>query len=42
MNMIPKIHSLLHYIECISVMGSADNSDTEISEATHKKLINDI
>jgi len=41
MRMIPKIHSLLHYIECIREMGSADNSDTEISEATHKNLIKD-
>ena len=31
---ICKIHSLLHYIECIREMGSAHNSDTEISEAT--------
>jgi len=38
---IPKIHSLLHYIECIREMGSADNSDTEISEAAHKNLIKD-
>jgi len=36
MNKIPKIHSLVHYIECIRDMGSADNSDTEISEAPHK------
>ncbi|KAF8254221.1 hypothetical protein K440DRAFT_531750, partial [Wilcoxina mikolae CBS 423.85] len=38
---IPKIHSLFHYIECIKEMDSADNSDTEVSEATHKNLIND-
>jgi len=38
---IPKIHSLLHYIKCIREMGSADNSDTEISEAVHKNLIKD-
>ncbi|KAF8245053.1 hypothetical protein K440DRAFT_515626, partial [Wilcoxina mikolae CBS 423.85] len=38
---IPKIHSLFHYIECIKEMGSADNSDTEVSEATHKNLIKD-
>jgi hypothetical protein len=38
---IPKIHSLLHYIECIREMSSADNSDTEISEATHKNRMND-
>jgi hypothetical protein len=41
MNKIPKIHSLLHYIECIREMGSADNSDTEISEAAHKNLFTD-
>jgi hypothetical protein len=41
MSKIPKIHSLLHYIECIREMGSADNSDTEISEAAHKNLIKD-
>jgi hypothetical protein len=38
---IHKIHSLLHYIECIREMGSADNSDTEICEAAHKNLIKD-
>ncbi|KAF8248627.1 hypothetical protein K440DRAFT_546789 [Wilcoxina mikolae CBS 423.85] len=38
---IPKIHSLFHYIECIKEMGSADNSDTEVSEAAHKNLIKD-
>jgi hypothetical protein len=32
-SMIRKIHSLLHYIECIREMGSAHNSDTVISEA---------
>ncbi|KAF8243359.1 hypothetical protein K440DRAFT_562039 [Wilcoxina mikolae CBS 423.85] len=36
---IPKIHSLFHYIECIKEMGSADNSDTEVSEAAYKNLI---
>ena len=36
MRMIPKIHSLLYYIKCIREMGSADNSDTELSEAAHK------
>jgi len=41
MSNIPKIHSLLHYIECIREMGSADNSDTEISEAAHKNIIMD-
>jgi hypothetical protein len=39
MNKISKIHSLLHYMECIRDMGSADNSDTEISQAAHKHLI---
>ena len=39
MSKLPKIHSLLHYIECIREMGSADTSDTEISEAAHKNLI---
>ena len=39
MGKIPKIHSLLHYIECIREMGSANNSDTAISEAAHKNLI---
>jgi len=41
MSKIPNIHSLLHYIECIREMGSANNSDTKISEATHKNLIKD-
>ncbi|KAF8252244.1 hypothetical protein K440DRAFT_510335, partial [Wilcoxina mikolae CBS 423.85] len=36
-----KIHSLFHYMECIKEMGSADNSDTEVSEPTHKILIKD-
>ncbi|KAF8241499.1 hypothetical protein K440DRAFT_509920, partial [Wilcoxina mikolae CBS 423.85] len=40
-NKIPKIHSLFHYIECIKEMGSADNSDTEVSEATHKNIFED-
>jgi hypothetical protein len=39
MSRIPNIHSLLHYIKCIGEMGSADNSDIEISEATHKNLL---
>ncbi|KAF8247655.1 hypothetical protein K440DRAFT_516648, partial [Wilcoxina mikolae CBS 423.85] len=38
---IPKIHSLFHYIKCIKEMGSDDNSDTEVSEAAHKNIIND-
>ena len=38
---MPKIHSLLHYIECIRDMGSANNSETKISEAAHKDLIKD-
>ncbi|KAF8248438.1 hypothetical protein K440DRAFT_509219, partial [Wilcoxina mikolae CBS 423.85] len=38
---IHKIHSLFHYIECIKEMGSADNSDTKVSEAAHKNLIKD-
>ncbi|KAF8253551.1 hypothetical protein K440DRAFT_533531, partial [Wilcoxina mikolae CBS 423.85] len=38
---IPKIHSLFHYIKCIKEMGSADNSDTEVSEVAHKNLIKD-
>ncbi|KAF8241194.1 hypothetical protein K440DRAFT_575078, partial [Wilcoxina mikolae CBS 423.85] len=38
---IPKIHSLFHYIEYIKEMGSTDNSDTEVSEATHKNFIKD-
>ncbi|KAF8244843.1 hypothetical protein K440DRAFT_515102, partial [Wilcoxina mikolae CBS 423.85] len=38
---IPKIHSLFHYIECIKEIGSADNSDTKVSEAAHKNLIKD-
>ncbi|KAF8244558.1 hypothetical protein K440DRAFT_507416, partial [Wilcoxina mikolae CBS 423.85] len=38
---VPKIHSLFHYIECIKEMCSADNSDTEVSEAAHKNLIKD-
>ncbi|KAF8248544.1 hypothetical protein K440DRAFT_547503, partial [Wilcoxina mikolae CBS 423.85] len=39
---IHKIYSLFDYIECIKEMGSADNSDTEVSEATHKNLIKDV
>jgi len=41
MSKIPKIHSLLHYIKCIREMGSANNSDTEISEAAHQNIIKD-
>jgi len=41
MSKIPKTHSLLHYIKCIREMDSADNSDTEISEAAQKNLIKD-
>jgi len=41
MSKMPKIDSLLHYIEWIRVMGSADNSETKISEAAHNNLIND-
>jgi len=41
MSKILKIYSLLHYIECIKEMGSADNSDNEISEGVHKNLIKD-
>jgi len=36
---IPKIQSLLQYAECIWEIGSADNSNAEISEAAHKNLI---
>jgi hypothetical protein len=38
---ILKIHSLLHYIKCITEMGSTDIRDTKISEATHKNIIKD-
>ncbi|KAF8242766.1 hypothetical protein K440DRAFT_511558, partial [Wilcoxina mikolae CBS 423.85] len=38
---IPKIYSLFHCIEYIKEMDSADNSDTEVSEATHTNLIKD-
>ena len=38
---IPEIDSLLHYIECSRGIGSADYSDTEMSEAAHKNLIKD-
>ncbi|KAF8248732.1 hypothetical protein K440DRAFT_500953, partial [Wilcoxina mikolae CBS 423.85] len=38
---IPKIHSLFHYIEYIKEKGSADNNNTKVSEATHKKLNKD-
>ncbi|KAF8241912.1 hypothetical protein K440DRAFT_567352, partial [Wilcoxina mikolae CBS 423.85] len=40
-NKIPKMHSLFHNIECIKKIGSANNSDTEVSEATHKSLVED-
>jgi len=36
-----KIHSVLHYIECIKGMGCADSHDTEIYEAAHNNLIKD-
>jgi len=39
MSMIPKIHSLLHFIECIREMGSVDNCDTELSDAAPTNLI---
>jgi len=38
---VPNIHSLLHYIKCIRVIDSADNSDNKVSKATHKGLIQD-
>jgi len=41
MSKIPKIHSILHDIKCIRDLGSAENSDTKISEASHKNHIND-
>jgi len=41
MSKIPKIHSLLHYIECNREICSANNSDTKISEPTDKNLIMD-
>ena len=41
MSKIPKFCSLLHYIECMREVGSADNSDTERSEAAHKNLMKD-
>jgi len=39
MRKIHKIQSLLHYIDCIREIGSADTSNTEISEAAHKNLV---
>jgi len=41
MTKIPKIHSLLHNIECIRDMGCAVNSDPEKSDAAHQDLIKD-
>jgi len=41
MSKIPKVHSFLRYIECIREMGSAENSDTGISEAALKNIIKD-
>jgi hypothetical protein len=35
---IPTIHFMDHYIETIKDMGTADNSDTEFTEATHRWL----
>jgi len=39
--MIPKIHSLLHYIECFGETGSPSNNDTEISGVFHMNFILD-
>jgi len=36
---IPRINSLLHYIQLFTDVGSANNSDSTISEAIHKYLI---
>ena len=41
MSKIPKIHLLLHYIKCITEIGSDDHCDIEISEAAHKIIIKD-
>jgi len=41
MSKIPKVHSFLRYIECIREMGSAENSDTGISEAALENIIKD-
>jgi len=41
MSKIHKIHSILHRIKCIVVMACAYNSDTNISEASHKNFIQD-
>ena len=41
MSKIPRIHSLLRYIECSREMGFADNSGPAVSEATHTNLIKD-
>jgi len=39
MSKIPEIHSLVHFTKYIGEMGSANNSDSEISEVTHKSFI---
>jgi len=39
---ILKNNTLLHYMECIREMGSAETSDTEMSEAAQKNLIEDV
>jgi hypothetical protein len=39
MSKIPKIHSLLDYVECIREIGTADNTDTKICEAAYKNHI---
>jgi len=41
MTKIPKIHSLLYNIKCISEMACGINSDTEKSDAAHQDLIHD-
>jgi len=39
--MVFNIHSILHYIKCIREMDSSDNSDTKVSKATYKGIIQD-
>lgn len=38
---IPKLHAMIHYVECIKEFGSTDNTDTEVSESAHSWLIKD-
>jgi hypothetical protein len=40
-NIVPNIHTILHSIKCTREMDFSDSSDTKVSKATHKGIIQD-